>query len=223
MPSQNKKQTILYAALLITAITAPTCQTHAFSEDKNWPCIQRKVSTLSAGQMWRGEPFDTKDESWKSNKAVTDLVAKILPRRVPLTETEKHLQTFAANHKPTPEKPLQGVFLALLSETNQIRSEIIRGINRFAKRQKALTTRITANRQKRDALEKKDQAGTLTKQEDKDLQQLDQALEWDKRIYEEREQSLEYVCEAPVILEQRLFALSKQIAQVLTENKKTTP
>lgn len=41
--------------------------------------------------------------------------------------------------------------------------------------------------------------------------ELEQALAWDTRIYEEREQSLTYVCEVPVLVEQRAFALGRMI------------
>ena len=37
------------------------------------------------------------------------------------------------------------------------------------------------------------------------------SLDWDMRIYEERERSLTYVCEVPVLYEQRAFAIAKLI------------
>ena len=40
----------------------------------------------------------------------------------------------------------------------------------------------------------------------------EKALDWDQRIFTERQQSLTYVCETPVILEQRLFALGRALA-----------
>ncbi len=36
-------------------------------------------------------------------------------------------------------------------------------------------------------------------------------LQWDMRIFEDRHKTLTYVCEAPVLIEQRLFALTRQI------------
>lgn len=188
-----------------------TIPAHAFSEDKNWPCIQRKVGKLTAGQMWRGDPVDVKDKSWQSNKDVLELVAKILPRRVSLQETDKLIAAFAKRNKGSAAPLMRQTFLALLSETNKIRTEIIGGIGRFSTRQQKLAKLITTTRQQVTELEKKDQDGTLTKEDDKKLVSLEQSLEWEQRIHEEREQSLEFVCEAPVILEQRLFALSKQL------------
>lgn len=202
-------QLVCFAPLCL-AVT-PFSPAHAFSEDKNWPCIQRKVIKLTAGQLWRGDPVDIKDKSWQSNKEVLELVAKIFPRRVSLEETEKLIDAFAQRHQEAASPLMQQTFLALLSETNKIRAEIIGGIGRFSTRQQKLAKRITATRQQVTELEKKDEAGTLTKEDDKKLVSLEQSLEWEQRIHEEREQSLEYVCEAPVILEQRLFALAKQL------------
>lgn len=198
---------MLTALLVISSIG----QAAAFSEDKNWPCIQRKVIKLSAGQMWRGDPVDEKDLSWQQNQAVRKLVNKILPRRVKLTETEKIIEEFAAKHNGNRKKQLEQSFLGLLSETNKIRQEIIGGIGKFSSRQKSLSKRIIENRNKINEFEKKDEGGTLTKEEDKEFAKLEQQQEWDIRIRDEREKSLEYVCESPVLLEQRLFALSQQL------------
>ena len=49
----------------------------------------------------------------------------------------------------------------------------------------------------------------------KDVDAHDQRLTWETRIFEERVQSLTYVCEVPTLIEQRLFALAKTIAEVL--------
>lgn len=199
--------------MVITAliVISSTGQATAFSEDKNWPCIQRKVVKLSAGQMWRGNPVDEKDISWQQNKDVRELVNKILPRRVKLTETEKIIEEFANKHNGNRKKQLEQSFLGLLSETNKIRQEIISGIGKFSSRQKGLSKRIIENRNKINEFEKKDTDGTLTKEEDKEFAKLEQQQEWDIRIRDEREKSLEYVCESPVLLEQRLFALSQQL------------
>ena len=40
----------------------------------------------------------------------------------------------------------------------------------------------------------------------------EQKLDWDMRIFQDRQQALTYVCETPVILEQRVFALGRAIA-----------
>ena len=204
----NFMSKLILSTLIVIAFTG---QAAAFSEDKNWPCIQRKVVKLSAGQMWRGNPVDEKDLSWQQNKDVRELVTKILPRRVKLKETEKIIEEFANKHNGNRQKQLEQSFLGLLYETNKIRQEIISGIGKFSSRQKSLSKRIIENRNKINEFEKKDTEGTLTKEEDKEFAKLEQQQEWDIRIRDEREKSLEYVCESPVLLEQRLFALSQQL------------
>lgn len=198
-----------FALLLSLAIATPA---NAYQEDKNWPCIQAKVAKLSAGQMWPGLTLKPEEKNWQQDKAVMQLTEKLLPRRVSLEETEKIIEEFASNYKgENLNLALEKTFLGLLDETNRIRAEIISGIGRFSGRQKALVKRITETRHKLNTYEKKDEDGTLTREEDKEMVKLEQALEWDQRIHEEREQSLEFVCESPVLLEQRLFALSKQL------------
>ncbi|MGH1407098.1 MAG: hypothetical protein ACRBBJ_11130 [Rhodomicrobiaceae bacterium] len=201
----------LTIAVALLNFSAPIKEAHAYSEDKNWPCIQAKVIKLSAGQMWRGNPVKETDFTWQQNKEVKKLVNKIMPRRVTLKETEKFIEEFAKQHQTNIKPQLEQSFLALLFETNKIRKEIIGGIGKFSSRQKNLSKRIIENRRKIAEFEKKDEAGTLTKEEDQLFGKLEQQLEWDIRIHEEREKSLEYVCESPVILEQRLFALSQQL------------
>lgn len=184
---------------------------YSFSEDKNWPCIQRKVITLSAGQMWPGIVLEKQDTSWKTNEKISKLIKSIFPRRVDLKQTAKIIDQFAVQQPTGSDKIYEQIFAGLLNETNSIRQEIISGIGRFAKRQQQLAERIKKTRRQVTELEKKDTAVTLTKLEDQQLTKLEQQLEWDQRIYEERELSMDYVCEAPVILSQRLFTLAKQL------------
>ena len=40
-------------------------------------------------------------------------------------------------------------------------------------------------------------------------------VEWDTRIFDERSKTIGYVCEVPVLIEQRLFALARAIQQSL--------
>jgi hypothetical protein len=40
-------------------------------------------------------------------------------------------------------------------------------------------------------------------------------VEWSTRIFEDRRRSIRYACEVPVIIEKRLFALSRTIQQTV--------
>ena len=58
-----------------------------------------------------------------------------------------------------------------------------------------------------------------------DAASLDQAkvgelasrIEWNMRIFEDRRKSLRFACEVPVIIEKRLFALGRAIAQTMEQ------
>ena len=38
-------------------------------------------------------------------------------------------------------------------------------------------------------------------------------MNWDTRIFEDRRRTISFVCEVPVLIEQRLFALGRTIQQ----------
>ena len=46
---------------------------------------------------------------------------------------------------------------------------------------------------------------------------VEEELDWSTRIFQDRQQSLTYVCETPVILEQRAFALGRAVEAQLPE------
>jgi hypothetical protein len=44
---------------------------------------------------------------------------------------------------------------------------------------------------------------------------MNDELTWSLRVFDERQRSLRFVCEVPVLIEQRLFALSRMIQSAL--------
>jgi hypothetical protein len=49
------------------------------------------------------------------------------------------------------------------------------------------------------------------------MEELQDIVTWDARIYTERAQSLTFVCETPVLLEKRAFALAKAVSDASGE------
>ena len=47
------------------------------------------------------------------------------------------------------------------------------------------------------------------------VDELMNRVEWDTRVFEERRKTINFVCEVPVVIEQRLFALARAIQQSL--------
>ncbi|GAA0296127.1 hypothetical protein [Rhodovulum strictum] len=191
------------AALL--ALGAATIAPAADFSDPTWPCIQRKVEQLSPGIMW---PHPVEEQSYDAatEAAVKELVGRLVLRRIPLEDLDPVVAAFAAEHGNDPA--LMGhVFMSAFTIMARQRQAIIKGIEEYSLSQIALSERIDATRV---------EINTLLDADPLDHDRIDAAeeqLAWDERIYTDRAQSLTYVCETPVILEQRLFAIAQKLAR----------
>jgi hypothetical protein len=82
------------------------------------------------------------------------------------------------------------------------------GIERFQQRQKARAAEI--ERQGTAIQELKERAVNDEKAH-AELAAAEDRYNWDVRVFSERQQSLPLACEVPVLIEQRLFALGREI------------
>jgi hypothetical protein len=172
--------------------------------DPDWPCVQRKVPSLSIGQMWSG-PMPEGD--WREDPAVRELAPALAARRNPLEAVEARIDAFAAG---APEagraERLAELFAGVLETIDAERGQLIGGIGRYARNQTALSERIEAMQRELAAL------GAAEEKDFDRIEELEDTLTWDTRIFRDRAQALTYVCETPVLLEQRAFAIARLIA-----------
>lgn len=188
------------ALLVLLLVTLPGAAGAASSDDPDWPCIQRLVPRISAPQVWAGP--EPSPEAGQGDLEVSRLASKLAARRTPLGDTEKLVEDFAeAQPKDLVNEKLTALFGRTLQIINRDRASIIAGIKRFSQRQQALAARI---RETRAQLQQVSSGDT-------DNSELMELLDWDLRIFDEREKSLTYLCEQPVLLEQRAFALGRTI------------
>lgn len=171
----------------------------------DWPCVQRKVPQISLPAVWTMEPPGEAAAKLKDTKEVNDFVSYLAARRVPLVEAEKAIGEFAAKSGPDKPAKLGAVFLALFDKLNSERSDVMAGIERYGRKQIQLADNL---RKEQELLAAK---RADAKADPGEVQDLNDKLNWDIRIFEERRKSLTYVCEVPVIIEQRLFDLAKTI------------
>ncbi len=178
------------------------------SETSNWPCIQHKVPEISAGMMWAGPEIDEQDRTWQESPTIAPLAYRLAQRRLPIEEAVNEIDAFANELSEDANRQLVTLFTALLQIINAERSDIMAGIERYARQQARLAEDIKAvNREIADVRA----AAVQNEGQQRRLEELEQQLAWETRIFSEREESLAYVCESPVLLEQRLFALARQI------------
>jgi hypothetical protein len=197
---------MIRAFLLSLVIAGPVFA--AGPPDPDWPCIQRRQPTLSLGQVWAGPLPDEATPALAETPEVQAMAREIALRRMPMEEAEARIAAFAEANDPA---ALTALFVATLEHINQARNRVMAGITRYAHQQTALDARIDETRH---ALE----AATAAESQDFDrIDALEEELDWSTRIFKDRQQSLTYVCETPVILEQRAFALGRSIAGLLPE------
>jgi len=186
-------------------LASPGASRAATSDDPDWPCIQRLVPRISPTQVWAGpEPAP-----WQGDLDVDRLAAKLAARRTPIEEAGKMVEAFVeAQPSNSVNDKLTALFGRTLEIINRDRASLVAGIKRFAVRQRALAERIRAAR-----TTLQDAPAATTAQDD----DLREQLHWDLRIFDEREKSMTYLCEQPVLLEQRAFALGRTIYQFVED------
>ena len=177
----------------------------------DWPCAQAKVPDISVAAVWDGPPVEDVANGWRSELEVKDLVSQLAARRTPMEEAQKSIADFLTVDEPMRAKRGTLLFAGLFETLNGQRSEIMNGLERLARREKALAEQIRSDTT--DLYELQDKSpGDHTR-----IDELITRVQWNTRIFEERRQSIRYACEIPIIIERRLFALSRAIQQAMEQ------
>ena len=179
------------------------------SQDPDWPCVQAKVPELSPTAIWSGPPIDEALDAWQDDPEIAGLVAELAARRMPVEEATAAIGNFAKGLDPaTQAEKLTLLFAGLFETLDRERADVMQGIGRYARKQKAMAEEI------RQAMSKA-QDSSAAPAYPQQAGALNEQLVWQTRIFNERRAALTYVCEVPTIIEQRLFALSRAIAAEL--------
>jgi hypothetical protein len=193
--------------LILSLLVAPPALA-AGPPDPDWPCIQRRQPQLSMAQVWDGPIPDDAALALARTAEIQSVAQVIALRRTPMEEAEARIADFAAEHDP---QALVALFAASFDHINAARDQVMAGITRYAHKQEALDAQIEDKRHEFAALE-------AAESPDFDrIDALDRDLEWSTRIFQDRQQSLTYVCETPVILEQRAFAIGRAVEALLPD------
>jgi aminopeptidase N len=193
------------AIMLVLAGAAPA--TAQPGHDPDWPCIQRLVPELSTGMLWAGAPSNASDAEWQSDWKLAQLAGELAARRTPLDQADQAIAGYAEDLPPNaqPEK-LALLFQGVLELINDERSRTIESIKAYARNQRRLAKRIAQENRRLDQLRQEDTAEAQT-----ELAELRSERDWAIRIYDDRNRALRQVCDQPVQLEQRAFALARAI------------
>jgi hypothetical protein len=173
----------------------------------DWPCAQAKVPEISLAAVWAGPSLDDVTNKWKDDAKVSALVAKLAARRTPMEEAQKDVVDFLTGSAE--EKTMKGklLFSGLFDTLNAQRSSVMNGLERVMRKQRAAVEKIKA-----DTIALQDMQGAASPDQAK-VEELGNRLNWETRIFEDRRRVLKFVCEVPTTIDQRLFALGREIQQ----------
>ena len=171
----------------------------------DWPCQQLKVPSISIASVWSGPAIEAVDTSKPADPKQAELVSRLAARRTPIEEARQLIAEYLVGTKDEKQQKAIGLFAALYSTLNAQRDEVMSGIERFSRKQKAMAADIREETQKMRQLQDKPDADPA--QSDA----LANQLVWQTRIFEDRRKTTSYVCDVPVLIEKRLFDLANAI------------
>jgi hypothetical protein len=177
----------------------------------DWPCVQRKVATISPAQVWDGPPIDDV-KGWENDEKIADLTTYLQSRRVPLEKAEKAIKDYAASvPEAERDKKLTELFASVFKKLNSDRTFVIGRVEQFQRRQKARAGELEREGSKLADLNQSIPADEEAGPRDAALTPEQQEYNWNARIFQERQQNLTVACEIPILIEQRAYEIAKQI------------
>jgi hypothetical protein len=191
---------------LLFAASASTCLA-ADPRYPDWPCAQAKVPEISVAAVWAGPSLDDVANKWKDDAKVSALVAKLAARRTALEEAQKDVADFLTGSAE--EKTMKGklLFSGLFDTLNGQRTAVMNGLERVMRKQRDAVEKIKA-----DTVALQEMQSAASPDQTK-VDELGNQLNWETRIFEDRRRVVKFVCEVPTIIDQRLFALGREIQQ----------
>lgn len=198
-------RTTLGAALAGLILLGPGGPARAADpSDPDWPCVQRRVDHLSLGVMW---PHPVPEDAEPLPEDLEDAAASLALRRVSDVEARALLADVAAGHPGLGVEEYGRIFRAAFERIDRQRAEIIAGIARYARNQARVAAEVEGLRAEMAQLEAADPP-------DHDrMDAVETEIDWRVRTFNDRNRALTYVCESPVLLEQRAY----RIAQMMLE------
>lgn len=176
----------------------------------NWPCVQRYVPELSAATIWPSPLVDIQAQDSSEAKLLSAHVEALANRRVKLEDAKVGTGLYLSQHTDDQALLASNILARVFAKVQTERHRVIKGIFRYTDRQRMLANRIEKQRRKLE--DGANQDLDAAQREDLEARQR-----WDIRAFRERERQLNYLCEQPVNLEQRLFAVARYLQEYLQE------
>jgi len=198
------------AIAIMASLAPPAVAQFKGKADPDWPCQQIKTPTFSLASIWAGPQLDLDSQSWRNESDVADLKAQMAQRRVPIADVEAAITDLKAKAGRDANPKLLRALAAAFTDLSQQRSQIIDGLDRIGRKQKALADRIRAENEAVQKSSDPNHDGQASPGPDNQ-----QGLLWDLRVFDDRRQTVSYVCETPTLIEQRIGEIARAVQKAL--------
>jgi hypothetical protein len=176
--------------------------------------VQRKVETLSVAAIWDGPSIEGV-KGWFREPGMADLIEFISTRRIPVDEAEQAITQYAEGlPKDQRDEKLVMLFAGLFDKMAGQRRSVMSGIEKYQKSQKERARELERQSTALGELESKQAPGTT--QDTPEIAALREKFNWAQRIFQERQSSIPLACELPVLIEERLYALTRTIRGLMS-------
>src|SRR5262245_18430816 len=142
----------------------------------DWPCNQVKVPEISVAAVWTGPSIDDVGNAWEEDTTIKDFVARLAARRMPLDEAQKAISDFIAGPESERQKKATLIFAGLFKSLNHERSEVMRGIERYFRKQREFSDQI------RSTILQLRELQDRPNPDQSRVDELTNRVEWDTRI-----------------------------------------
>jgi hypothetical protein len=182
----------------------------------DWPCQQLKVPGISIANVWSGPAIEPADTAKPVDAKEAELVSRLAARRTSMEDARKMIADDLTGTDAEKQEKAKTLFAALYVTLNGQRDQVMNGIERFSRKQKAMAENIRAEAQRlREMQDKAQDKGSVDQAQNEELVSQ---LAWQTRIFEDRRKSTSYVCDVPVLIEKRLFDLGRAVQDALNTN-----
>jgi chromosome segregation ATPase len=135
------------------------------------------------------------------------LVTRVSERRTPLEEAQSAISDYAKRLRQEQKTAKLAMLMAgIFERLNSERDSVIAGLERYGHKQRDMAERVKSE------IEALNAAQSEAAADQQRVADLSNRVQWDTRVFEDRRRALTYVCETPVLIEQRLGALARTIA-----------
>ena len=183
---------------------------------EGWPCDQVYNPNISLPTVWQGPDVTARLESWWESPYVSNRdneVLRILFDDMTLTEedTRNLIASFARSVPDSSRSAaLLDLFAAMYSSVLELYRSQLKSILRFVARQDKVAERTSEKASDMRALRREGVGST-----DERYLAVQAEMEWNVRVFDERNRLTPYICEEPVFLKQQLGFRARAILALL--------